>query len=113
MTNEKFEDESNIVYRFIQTYCTDKHSSKEQYHRTISYKGKSFEIKAFVCKECSELLEYSIERLSACPHLNKPKCRKCPEPCYEKKQWKQLAKIMRYSGVKLGFIKIKEFLFRQ
>ncbi|NLM99553.1 MAG: hypothetical protein GX170_05965, partial [Campylobacteraceae bacterium] len=42
----------------------------------------------------------------------KPSCRKCPNPCYEKDRWKLLAKIMKYSGMKLGLLKIRKMFKR-
>jgi hypothetical protein len=53
------------------------------------------------------LIDYSIQRLQNCEHDPKPRCRKCPEPCYDKLQWKKVAKVMRYSGIKLGLLNIK------
>ena len=52
--------------------------------------------------ECLKKIEYSFDRLLACPHEIKPRCRTCPNPCYEKKNWKETAQVMRYSGIKLG-----------
>ena len=52
--------------------------------------------------KCLKKIEYSFGRLLDCPHEIKPRCRTCPNPCYEKQQWKETAQVMRYSGVKLG-----------
>ena len=63
-----------------------------------------------LCEECHSLISYSFDRLKGCPHEIKPRCRQCPNPCYEKQEWKSLAKIMRYSGIRLGLSKIKNKL---
>jgi len=47
--------------------------------------------------------------LRACPHAEKPRCHHCPHPCYEREMWVNMARMMKYSGMKLGFTKIKKF----
>lgn len=111
MTDQKFQEEVQTLQEFISCYCHDKH--KNTPFETFSFKDHAMELNIHLCKECSALLQYGINRLQECSHENKPRCRKCPEPCYEKQQWKLLAKIMRYSGLKLGFIEIKKRLFKQ
>ena len=68
------------------------------------------ELKICLCAECRELFLYAHERLQACPHEEKPRCRVCKNPCYERTYWKKMAKMMRYSGMRLGFLKLKEKL---
>ena len=109
MTNEKFINEVNTLKKFFTVYCQNKHIHQHKYIKSIDYKNQTFEIQLELCEECTKLITYSIERLQGCPHEIKPRCRKCPNPCYEKKQWKRLAKLMRYSGMKLGILKIKSF----
>lgn len=53
-------------------------------------------------------IDYSFERLLNCPHEEKPSCRKCINPCYGKKEWKETARIMRSSGMKLGLTSINK-----
>jgi hypothetical protein len=50
-------------------------------------------------------------KLQNCPHEIKPRCRKCPTPCYEKQEWKNIARIMKYSAIKLSLGKIKSRVF--
>ena len=59
-----------------------------------------------------ELINYSFDRLNECPHDIKPRCRTCPSPCYEKQEWKKLSKLMKYSGLQFGLIKIKKLFKR-
>jgi hypothetical protein len=112
MTEEKFIYDSKTVLKFIQYYCDNKHESvhRNKDSLTLSYNTKDLEIALdySLCKECEQALAYSHARLQECPHEEKPSCRKCDDPCYEKKEWKLLAKIMKYSGMSLGLLKIKK-----
>lgn len=96
MTPEKFEADSATLYRFIKTYCDNKHSEQLKLESTL-------------CEECDHTFNYAIQRLKECPHEVKPSCRKCPNPCYEKSMWKKIAGIMMYSGMRLGLTKIRKF----
>lgn len=109
MTNEKFISEVETLKKFFTVYCKDKHTNQHKNIKSIDYKSQNYQVELELCDECSELINYSIERLQGCPHEIKPRCRKCPNPCYEKKQWKQLARLMKYSGIQLGILKIKRF----
>ncbi|MEA3383426.1 MAG: nitrous oxide-stimulated promoter family protein [Campylobacterota bacterium] len=107
MTNEKFKVEIETLDKFISTFCSSKHKEQNYYDLNIVYKKEKYTIKTNLCLSCNEILNYSIQRLIECPHEEKPRCRKCPNPCYSKQQWKSLSKIMKYSGFRLGFLKIK------
>ncbi len=111
MTYEKFEKDARMVHKFIQIHCDDKHKDRKKIKDTLKleYRGKHLgEIEYNLCEECKDTLLYSYERLLECPHEEKPRCRKCPNPCYEKNEWKKLAKIMKYSGMKMGILKIRK-----
>lgn len=109
MTLEKFTKETDTLSKFTSIYCNDKHTNQKECNFILNYKGKEFQKNLQLCDECRDILRYGIERLEECPHEEKPKCRKCPNPCYEKYYWKKIAKIMRYSGMKLGLLKIRSF----
>ncbi len=113
MTNEKFIGEVKTLQKFFTKYCQDKHSNSKDFHHKLTYKMISYEIDLELCDECNDLISYSFQRLEECPHEIKPRCRQCPEPCYEKKQWKALAKLMRYSGFQFGLTKIKKLFKRE
>ncbi|MDY0233650.1 MAG: nitrous oxide-stimulated promoter family protein, partial [Sulfurimonas sp.] len=106
MTEEKFIYDSQTVLKFIQCYCDHEHKKADKKADAIAlcYKEKDLEesIHFSLCDRCEETLYYSYVKLQECPHDEKPSCRKCPKPCYDKKEWKLLAKIMRYSGLKFG-----------
>ncbi|PHQ66049.1 MAG: hypothetical protein COB99_00585 [Sulfurimonas sp.] len=115
MTEEKFIHDSKTVLKFIQCYCDSEHFKKSKNKDSIKlhYDNKDLreEIPYDLCKKCEETLYYSYIKLQECFHDDKPSCRKCPKPCYDKEEWKLLAKIMRYSGLRLGILKIRKKLF--
>ena len=115
MKEEKFTTDAATVLKFIAVYCEDKHHDAPKTHHRwpLVYRGQSLgEVEATLCAPCKETFEYSLARLQACLHEEKPSCRKCPAPCYDKPRWKLLARIMRHSGMKLGLLKIKKLFTR-
>ena len=105
MKEEKFKSEIEILKKFFIIYCKNKHQNQIEKNYSISYKNLNLDFDIFLCNECYNLLNYAITKLIECPHDPKPRCRKCPNPCYEKDKYKQMAKIMRFSGMKLGLTK--------
>jgi len=112
MTQEKFKTEIETLQKFFKIYCDDKHSNQNKKEYNIDYKDKNYNFEISLCEECHNMLSYSINRLQECPHDIKPRCRKCPNPCYEKDKYKQMAKMMRHSGMKLGLTKAAQKLKR-
>jgi len=109
MTDEKFNSEIATITRFVQIYCDDLHGGERASKRVeLEYNGKSVNAEFALCEECESVLRYAFARLQNCPHDPKPRCRKCKNPCYERQIYKQVAKIMRHSGVKLGLVKLKK-----
>ncbi|WP_373072138.1 nitrous oxide-stimulated promoter family protein [Sulfurimonas sp.] len=110
MTTQKFEEDVEVLKSFFPIFCNDNHKHQIKKNYVFKYKSEEYYFQTNLCVECHNLLNYSLQKLKECPHDIKPKCRKCPSPCYEKPQWKTLAKLMKYSGIKLGYIKIKNKL---
>ncbi len=108
MTEEKFQKEILTLEKFFVKFCEDKHENRNAKIYNLEYKEFSIEKKIILCEDCHNTISYSFDRLKGCPHEIKPKCRQYPNPCYEKTKWKSLAKIMRYSGLRLGLINIKK-----
>lgn len=104
MSEEKFLKDVKILLDFIEIYCKDKHETqKDLSDLTLIYNDKTLETISYtLCSTCKENFLYSYARLQECPHEEKPRCRHCKSPCYEKPKWKSLAQIMRYSGMKKG-----------
>ncbi len=114
MTDEKFIHDSKTVLKFIQVYCDDKHKEeiKSKESKELFYRDKELHVSVdyILCTTCKNTFITSYKNLQSCPHEEKPSCRKCPKPCYERPDWKQVAKIMRYGGIKLGLTKLKKLL---
>ena len=109
MKEQKFESETATLKEFFQTNCSgNKHPSLELHKLTCKHQEYIFEMEVTLCLECRKLLEYSLLRLENCPYEIKPKCRQCTSSCYAKKEWKQVAKVMRYSGLRLGVLRVKK-----
>lgn len=112
MTNEKFIHDTKTVLKFIQIYCEDKHKEdpKKEESTDLIYMNKNLSVKVNynLCSVCKDTFLLSYKKLQECPHEEKPSCRKCPKPCYERPDWKNVAKIMRYSGMKQGLTKLKK-----
>lgn len=109
MTYEKFEKELETLKSFFSMHCHDKHEIQTVLPHTLSYKEREYSFELSLCPECNELINYSIQRLKLCPYDEKPRCRTCAKPCYNKKEWKRVATVMRYSGTKSKLLKIKDF----
>jgi len=103
----KFKQEIKILKTFFKYFCEKKHSEKNYYYFSIFYKNEQIPIEIDLCKKCLDKLNYSIKKLQECTYENKPRCRKCATPCYEKKEWKELSKIMRYSAINLKINSLK------
>lgn len=112
MTNEKFITDAKVVLKFIQYYCKKQHPDHEKHNESINlvYNDEDLktELSYKLCDECKRTFHYSLARLRECPHDEKPSCRKCPKPCYDKAEWKHLAKIMKHGGMHFGMVKIKK-----
>ncbi len=109
MQSDKFKSEVQTLKKFFELHCKDKHQNIKDHTKQLNYNDEKIDVELKLCDECMTLLNYSFDRLSECPHDPKPRCRTCPTPCYEKEEWKKVAKLMKYSGIKLGLSKLKKF----
>ena len=114
MTDEKFIHDTKTVLKFIQIYCDDKHKDEQKKQELLNliYRENNLhvDVNYNLCSTCKDTFLLSYKKLQECPHEEKPSCRKCPKPCYERPNWKHLAKIMKYSGMKRGLTKLKKLL---
>lgn len=108
METIKFKKEINTLKEFFEIYCKNKHSEQNSIKKTMIYKNETIDIKLNLCEDCLRKIEYSFDRLLECPHDIKPRCRTCPTPCYGKTQWKEAARVMRYSGMHLGLTSLNK-----
>ena len=107
MKIEKFEIEINTLKTFFELYCKDKHEHQKINNITLIYNSHIYSLELNLCEDCYKTINYSFMKLQNCPHEIKPRCRKCPTPCYEKQEWKNIARIMKYAAIKLSLGKIK------
>ena len=110
MKLEKFQDEVATLKKFFELHCHDNHDNLTHHCKKLVYKEEKIYIDLELCSDCVNLIHYSFDRLLECPHNPKPRCRTCPHPCYEKNEWKKVAKLMRYSGMQLGLLRVKKFI---
>ncbi len=112
LTSEKLIENTKTVLKFTQIYCDDKHIDEKKLPETLNLEFKceplNVALDYHLCSTCKEVFLYSYQKLQECEHEEKPSCRKCPSPCYERPKWKQVTQIMKYSGMKLGLLKIKK-----
>ncbi len=117
MDKAKIEQEASSLKMMFETYCRlNRHAGRKAHTQRIHYAMYGHDITVYkeyeLCSECEEVLRYSLDRLQTCSFDVKPRCRKCPHPCYEKEYWKKVAKIMRFSGMRLGLIKTRKMIKR-
>lgn len=82
----KIDREKEIVNIMISLFCYKKH-------------GHNYDL----CEDCSNLLEYSHDRLDNC-RLGERKisCRACPIHCYNFDMRTRIREVMRFSGPRLA-----------
>jgi hypothetical protein len=106
MKKEKLIEDTHILHQFITMYCVHQ-------HKEVLKKEGSVEMLSYtLCEECEHVLHYAHARLCECPHDPKPSCRKCHKPCYEREMWKKMARVMMYSGMRLGLTKMRKLFFK-
>jgi hypothetical protein len=82
--NSRIEREIKTVSVMIQDYCRAHHAGNEK------------------CLECSELLDYAIERLRRCPFQEgKTTYANCPVHCYKPGMREKIRTVMRYAGPRM------------
>jgi hypothetical protein len=113
MDIEKYKGEVATLKKFFEIYCNDEHTNQTDHCKQLNYKDTKINVELHLCTSCIKLIDYSFDRLSECPHNPKPRCRTCKTPCYSKEEWKKVPKLMRYSGIKLGLLRIKKFFLNQ
>jgi len=110
MNKEKLITEIDTLKKFFTIYCHgNKHNGIKMQNTNVTFQKELYTNEIEICNECLNLINYSFSKLIKCPHDTKPKCRTCATPCYDKNEWKKVAKVMRYSGIKQGLGKIKKF----
>jgi predicted amidophosphoribosyltransferase len=70
-----------ILRRFVEVYCRRHHDGNA------------------ICPACQNLLDYALGRLVNCPRQPKPKCKDCPQSCYDEDYRRRMREVMRFSGM--------------
>ncbi|WP_022670537.1 nitrous oxide-stimulated promoter family protein [Hippea alviniae] len=85
---KRIKRDEKILRKFIEVYCRENHLKKgvEEY-------------KDGLCKECYDLLQYSLNKLYNCPLDPKPQCKHCKVHCYAPSKRKKIKEVMKYSGI--------------
>lgn len=84
MNPSRTAQEKKTVELMIRLYCRHKEGN-----RTL-------------CRECSDLLAYSLRRLDKCKFSNnKPTCRRCPVHCYSPDMRERIKAVMRWTGPRM------------
>jgi len=66
------------------------------------YCDRHHEGEAYLCDECSKLLDYARKRLQNCPFKeDKPTCAHCTIHCYKHDMRQKIREIMRFSGPRM------------
>jgi hypothetical protein len=86
-----------ILVKFIDTFCKHHHSDRAK----SLFSSHQFEPKEefLMCKECSQLALYSIQRRSNCIHNGKISCKNCTIKCFKDEHRNQIRKVMKFSGI--------------
>jgi len=81
----KFSRELKTIAAMIDLFCRKNHGSPMR------------------CTQCADLFAYVAARLERCPHgEDKPTCARCEIHCYSPEMRSRIARVMRYSGPRLG-----------
>ncbi len=82
-TQRRLRREAETVEAMIRIYCRDKHGGS-------------------LCEECAALRDYSVHRVSRCPHgLAKPNCKDCTIHCFREPNRTHIHEVMRYAGPRM------------
>jgi hypothetical protein len=89
-----------ILGQFVRLYCQTRHAGCETLPVTV--KGtlapwiNGLDLK--LCSECRGLFLHGAAKRVLCPYAPKPRCKKCPTPCYRPGHREAMRAVMRDSG---------------
>ena len=92
--------ERRTIDVMIRMYCHDNHKASAFAEASADRQPPGE--KEGLCRSCSSLLAYAMERIDKCPFLeDKPTCLKCPVHCYKPDRREEVRRVMRYSGPRM------------
>lgn len=87
-------NDARILRQFVEIFCREKHSPRPEGPTT----GKS----PALCRNCRDLLAYSLGRRRKCPFDPKPACRNCTVQCYQQARRQEIRQVMRFGAIHLA-----------
>lgn len=86
-TEQKRENEKELIAQMIHIYCKTNHRTK-----------------GALCEDCNELLAYSQLRINKCPFMeNKTFCSNCKVHCFRNEKREKIKQVMAFSGKRMIF----------
>lgn len=77
--------EKDTVTEMIRLYCIKKHHNQQE-----------------LCKDCQDLQDYALKRLSLCQFgESKTACSNCSVHCYKPEYRQKIKAVMRFSGPRM------------
>ena len=61
MTHEKYKIEIDVLKKFYELYCKDKHEEQKNILIQLYYKDKNFSLELNLCNKCFEDINYSLD----------------------------------------------------
>jgi hypothetical protein len=100
---ERVRRDIKLLARFMEIYCDNNHADRLKYPLKPRGPIRSYMqgMSPELCLECSKLLLHAAAKTAMCPYDPKPKCKKCPTHCYDKRYREEIRKVMRFSGMYL------------
>jgi hypothetical protein len=82
-----------VIISFVRVYCRAKHDDQAGV-AIEDLDGKETRL----CRDCSALVAYALEKRRKCPLDPKPSCKHCHIHCYSKDYRAKIKEIMAFSG---------------
>ena len=93
-----------ILAQFVQCRCRARHCGREAV--PVAAKGTTLspwisDLNLNLCSECRSLFLHGAAKRVLCPYDPKPRCKKCPTPCYRPGYRETVRAVMRDSGLRM------------
>lgn len=86
MGHNSLDREKKTVKAMVKIYCRGRHATS---------RGR-------LCRDCEELLQYSLRQIDKCPFgAEKGACSQCRVHCYKPAMRERIREVMRYAGPRM------------
>ena len=91
-----------LLARFVSAWCRDHHGTDAMVPvKVYGVTGRFVNgLKVSLCPECKRIFLHGATKRILCPFDPKPRCRRCPTPCYGDGYRETMKAVMRYSGLR-------------